>query len=309
MQQFLVLDIGGTKIRYGLCQGAQLDSIGEFATPKVTAREFVNEIENHVSHLILKNNISGVGVASAGPIDYVKGEIRNPANLGNGDESWKCFELEKDLSHVLNLPVKVDNDAALTALGFYSHYEKGANKDLLVITLGTGLGVGAIVNGEPARAGQNMHPELGHFIVADEATEFDTLFDGFPTLESYLSGTHFASRVGVSLKKNLNGAQLLELSELGNEIVFKHWEEYSKRMAIAWTNLYLAYFPNKIVLAGGFAGAAKEFYFEKAQFWFSKLMSHRTDAGMALPEIVISANSEDLPLLGAGRLIENHLKK
>ncbi len=300
-EKYGVLDIGGTKIRSALWDGYHLNEVESCETPKVTASSFIDTLSGSITQLMDRHDLKGVGVSTAGPVDVVNGRILNPANLGNGDDSWLRFEIKKDLSNKLNLPVVVDNDAALTAFGQYKHFEKERVKDLVVLTLGTGLGIGAIVNGELARGGQSMHPELGHFLIADEPDpNYQTPMGNFPTMESYLSGYHFSKRVGQKLGQELTGSDLIRLSESGDATVAALWHGYSQRMAVALSNLYLVYFPKKFVFAGGFAMVASPFFLSRTQSVMAQILKDRIDSGMPLPDIEISANHDDLPLLGAG---------
>ncbi len=299
-KKYAVIDIGGTKIRSAVWDGSGLSDMNSYATPKVSAPEFTKKIADHLRPRIEQYGLAGVGVSTAGPVDVVEGTIRNPANLGNGDDSWLRFQLKDDLSEQLNLPVVVDNDAAMTAFGQYKHFEKEKLKDLVVITLGTGLGVGAIVNGDLARGGQNMHPELGHFIIADTPDpDYSTPFANYPTMESYLSGFHFSQRVGSQLGRELTGSDLIHLSEKQDEQVTAMWRLYSQRMAVTLSNLYLIYFPEKFVFAGGFAMVSAPFFMTRTETLIAEILHGRTKAGMSLPKIEVSANHDDLPLLGA----------
>ncbi len=297
---YAVLDVGGTKMRFALWDGSNLQKIDAMETPKVSASDFVATIQGALQGLFKDHSITGLGVSTAGPVDVVHGCIRNPANLGNGDASWLRFEIKQDLQKALSVPVVVDNDAAMTALGQYKHFEKERVKDLVVITLGTGLGVGALVNGELARAGQQMHPELGHFIIGSEPDpDYQTPFGHYPTMESFLSGFHFAQRVGKKLGRELTGSDLIHLSEEQDPVVQDLWESYSQRMAITLSNLYLIYFPRKFVFAGGFAMVAAPFFLNRTESLMAEILRGRVEAGMPLPDIEISTNHDELPLLGA----------
>ena len=303
--KYLVVDIGGTKIRSALWDGFCLSEVSSIETPKVTAEIFLKTLVDHLHSKNLEVPISGIGVSTAGPVDVVDGMILNPANLGNGDDSWKKFAIKNGIEEAIQLPVSLDNDAAMTAFGHYHHSEKQRLKDFVVLTIGTGIGVSAIVNGDLVRAGQSMHPEFGHFLIADKPSdEHETPFANYPTLESYLSGFHFSNRVGNKLGRSIDGGELIRLSESRDEIVMEMWDSYSRRMAVAMSNLYLVYFPLKIVLAGGFALVASPFFLQKTQSYLSEILQGRVDAGMPLPAIEISAIHDELPLLGAGYKIQ-----
>lgn len=306
--KYVVVDIGGTKVRSAFWNGHDLTQVDSYETPKINAQEFTKKLAEHISTKVGGDSIAGVGVSTAGPVDVKNGSILNPANLGNDDGSWFRYEIKKELIEILNISVSLDNDAAMTAYGQFHHFEKKQLKDLVLLTVGTGIGVGAMVDGQLVRAGQSMHPELGHFIVADfPTTEYETPFANYPTLESYLSGFHFSARVGKKIGKTLSGGELIELSEGNDPQISGLWEEYGQRMAVALANLYLAYFPKKFVLAGGFAMVAGPYFMNHATHTLEKILEGRSQAGMPIPPIEISANHDELPLLGAGYKIQENL--
>ena len=302
---FWVVDVGGTKIRSGIYDGHKVEDVVTIDTPKCSTEDFVSLLKDQFQALKNNQGIEGVGVASAGPINWSKGEILNPANLGDGSPQWKNFPLKQQIESFYKGPVVVDNDAAMTAWGYHCHVDPQC-KDLVLVTLGTGIGVDAIVEGKKARAGQGMHPEVGHFVLGDEEEDFPTHMGNFPTIESWLSGYHFARRVGIDLNLDLTGEDLIDLSEKKDPKVMKHWNAYARRMAVALANIYLVYFPEKIILAGGFSQVAEPFYFADTIHYFKKLIEMRTDAGMKVPQILLTESSDELPLLGAGASVKKN---
>lgn len=304
-KKFLVIDIGGTKIRSALWSDHTLSHIESIVTPRGSVEQFFNELNTHILKRRNEFSFEAVGVSSAGPIDVKNGVILNPANLGDGSPQWRRVELKKNILPDLALPITVDNDAALTAFGHYHHVEKAACRDLVLVTLGTGVGVGAIVDGELSRSGQNMHPELGHMLLGVQVDEnYQSPMGGVPTLESYASGSHFAKRLSLKYNENWRGEDLLELSRQGDTRLLLEWKTYAQRLASGLANLYLMYFPEKIILAGGFARGASEFFKEDCASWLKKILVEREKAGMIVPSIEVSPLYNELPLLGAGYQIE-----
>lgn len=304
---YWVVDIGGTKIRAGLYHLGQVSQIHTIETPRGSTEDFLKILTDHLFEIGGSEKVQGLGVASAGPINYRKGEILNPANLGDGSAAWKIFPLRKLLEEKLKMPVVVDNDAAMTAWGYFKHREPHV-KDLVLLTVGTGIGVGAVVDGQKARGGQGMHPELGHLILGDQRDDqHPTHMGNFPTLESYLSGYHFSKRVGALIGRDFLGEDLIRLSREGDPVLLKKWSSYAKRMAVALANIYLVYFPQKMVLAGGFAKVAEPFYKKEMGDFFNHLIHERLEAGMSRPEILVTDESSELPLLGAGVSIKEAL--
>lgn len=105
--------------------------------------------------------IASIGIAASGPIDLRSGVINNPDTLG-----WfSGFDLSGLMSKLSGVPVVVENDAVAAALGEY-HYGAGQGDErLLLVTLGTGIGVALLEHGEPFRLGDGQHPDAGHIPV------------------------------------------------------------------------------------------------------------------------------------------------
>ena len=105
----------------------------------------------------------GVGVGAPGPINDRDGSVSVGINIG-----WNDFPLKKMLQEELSLPVAIDNDANVAALGeMWKGAGEGAS-DMLCITLGTGVGGGVIANGDILHGVNGAAGEIGHMTVVTE---------------------------------------------------------------------------------------------------------------------------------------------
>lgn len=295
----LALDIGGTKITSAFWNGKNLIDIEKFDTPKVSPREFLDEINAHLMGRIKDHKPEALGVSSAGPINIKDGALINPVNLGNKDSSWERVDLKNLLLPKEEFFKWIDSDAALAAYGEYCRRGR-QTKDLVALTIGTGIGVGAIVQGEIVRGGRGMHPELGHLIISEDRSEgFPTPFANFGTIESFLSGHFFCARVSQQLGKKLSGEELIQMAKEESSIVLESFELYARRMAIALANICLVYAPSTITLAGGFAESAAPFFLEKALFFLDEILQSRKVGLSLVPQVELSQDSHHLSLLGA----------
>jgi len=106
--------------------------------------------------------ITGIGIGASGPVDPRTGTIENPDTLA-------CFSgvaLATRLTEIAGVPVVVENDAVTAALGEFHHGAgRGADR-MLMATLGTGIGVAVLQNGQPFRLADGRHPEAGHIPVS-----------------------------------------------------------------------------------------------------------------------------------------------
>lgn len=170
MKYVFGVDIGGTTVKIGLfdVEGNVLDkweiptrteNDGEKILPDVadSIREKMKQMD--------KDAIAGVGVGAPGPID-ASGVVHRAVNLG-----WKTFNVKETLEALINLPVRAGNDANVAALGEMWMGGGKGYKDLVVVTLGTGVGGGIIVDGRMISGSTGAAGEIGHIHVDDTETD------------------------------------------------------------------------------------------------------------------------------------------
>jgi glucokinase len=104
-----------------------------------------------------KSRLVGIGIGAPGPVNMANGEIYEAVNLG-----WKNYPLKDRLEVETSLPVIVDNDANIAALGEMWKGAGGGAKNLICVTLGTGVGGGIIVNGHIVHGANGAGGEIGH---------------------------------------------------------------------------------------------------------------------------------------------------
>lgn len=161
------LDIGGTGIRIVImCEEAVLASttIPTASFADLTVRQRVSTLAQHILGLLpYDTRLSGVGIGASGPVYTDSGVIDNPYTL----PAFSGFSLTAELENCLQVPVKIDNDATTAALG-EGHFGAGIGSSrLLMVTLGTGVGVALLDHGKPFRMANGSHPEAGHIPVSD----------------------------------------------------------------------------------------------------------------------------------------------
>ena len=163
----LGVDIGGTNTVFGIVDArGQVIASDSIKTQKHTDfDEYVKELHEGVMHL-LKNNdavdkIHGIGIGAPNA-NYYTGEILNPPNLPWGNVIPLAEKVSKAFG---GIPVAVTNDANAAALGEMTYGAARGMKDFIMITLGTGVGSGIVVNGQLVYGHDGFAGELGHLIV------------------------------------------------------------------------------------------------------------------------------------------------
>lgn len=161
------VDIGGTGIRVVIMQGETLLISTTFATApfaELSTAQRVQSLAQRIQALLPAGyRLTGVGIGASGPVDIDSGVIDNPYTL----PAFSGFSLTASLAECLHVPVKIDNDAIAAALGEY-HFGAGiGSQRMLMVTLGTGVGVALLNKGLPFRMADGSHPEAGHIPIGD----------------------------------------------------------------------------------------------------------------------------------------------
>lgn len=183
------VDVGGTTVKLGLFN-TDGDLLEKWEIPTVTA-DGGKAILPDVARSILKKmderemdtqEVQGVGIGAPGPVDS-EGTVYGAVNLG-----WGTFSIKKELQTLLNMPVEAGNDANVAALG--EMWQGGAKgyDNVVLVTLGTGVGGGIIVKGKILSGATGSGGEIGHMHVRDEE-EIPCNCGNHGCLEQYVSAT------------------------------------------------------------------------------------------------------------------------
>lgn len=259
MKYRLGIDLGGTSVKLGLVNPARkivLDS----SLPSggvLSAKELVKNIGRVAKPMMKGRNIIFVGVGVAGDIDSKKGIVRVSPNL-----NWKNVPLKSLLQKELGKPVVIDNDANVAAWGIYKTQMRPTVQHALVLTLGTGVGGGIILNGQVHRGYTGSAGEIGHMNMLENGRPCKCGLKG--CLEAYAGGANVVKYAKIGLKNRkksiLNGLKItpLEISKAarkGDAYAKSIWEEVGHMLGIALGDLVYIFNPQIIVLAGGVAQA------------------------------------------------------
>ena len=158
------IDVGGTKIAGGVVDesGTILEEL-RVESPATDVPAIEAAIEKLVTELRTRHAIEAVGVGAAGYIDKARAVVLFAPNL-----AWRDLDLKSDLERALGLPVVVENDANAAAWG---EFEFGAGHDiddLLLVTVGTGVGGGVVLDGSLYRGAFGVGAEIGHMRVVPD---------------------------------------------------------------------------------------------------------------------------------------------
>lgn len=162
--KIIAVDLGGTNLRTALIKGNKILKYIKKNTPK-NQNKLLLEMCDSISRLIT-DNVKGIGVGSPGPLE--NGIIKNPPNL-----PFRNFNLKKFLQDKFKKRVVIENDAKCVAL---AESKLGCKKkNFIILTLGTGIGGGIIINGNLYKGNNGYAGELGH-IILDNGKDFESLW-------------------------------------------------------------------------------------------------------------------------------------
>ncbi len=260
----LGVDIGGTKIATGLV-AADGRILASEVFPTEAEQGFdraVRCICNAAEQLLRLNDSStkdlvGVGIGCAGPVDSERGEINNPYTL----TGWMHCDIVRPLAAALGVPVWLENDADVAAVG---ECFSGAGREqdpVVMLTLGTGVGGAVITGGRIFRGVRGEHPELGHVPVLFDGPECYCGRRG--CLESLISGTAIAAAgraVGLT-----DAGQVFAAAANGHAEAAQILSTVRQAMdAAVWTILH-TFLPQRIILGGGVMEAQSEWFLSVAR--------------------------------------------
>jgi glucokinase len=308
----LGIDIGGTFTKIGLVdKSGSIHFEDEISTVGYeTIEEYISALHAHVKKSLdsLETDFRLLGIGVGAPNgNYYEGTIENAPNL-----AWKGkIEFVKLMEHQFHLPVVVTNDANAAALGEMLFGDAKGLKNFLMITLGTGLGSGLVVNGDVVYGHDGFAGELGHVLVYDHGRQCGCGKKG--CLEAYVSATGIKRTAYELLAESnedsevrkipfskLKPKMLTAMAEKGDPVAIKAFERtgYLLGRALADTVAHIS--PARIFLFGGLAKSGKWIMDPAKKSMEDHLMAIYQDKIDIVPSALLKKN---IAVLGAAALI------
>lgn len=302
----IAVDLGASNIRVALVskEGKILKKEREKTkkegkTGSVVTKQIIALISNIIAQKP-RNNIFGIGISSIGPLDYNKGGPMNSPNV-----PYKFIPLVEPLKKTFSLPVPVClyNDANAAALG-EKYFGAGKNvNNLVYITISTGIGGGAIVDGKLLFGRGGNAAEMGHLIVDTTYNLLCTCRKGIGHWEALASGTNLPRFFRVwqehAGKKDTiqtqTAKEIFDLAHKKNAIAIEFLDELSKVNARAISNIIAAYDPELISIGGSVA-------LHNPSFILNGINTY-VDHYLKVPKIQITKLGDDIGLLGTASAV------
>lgn len=262
------------------------------------AKEVLDEIGQKTLELLERQGIAidqcvGAGIGVPGTIDRKNGIVRYSNNI-----KWKNVEIAKELANFLPIPIHVANDADCAALG---EAAAGAGKecqDVIMITLGVGVGGGVILNGKIYEGKGIGASELGHMVIVEGGEPCTCGRRG--CLESYASVRALVRDAKRATGKTMSPQEIFKGASLGDGALKEVADIYIRRLGIGMVNIVNIFRPQLVLLGGELStlGAAltKPLYEIMRKGCFGGELSE-------LPEIEFAALGDEAGIIGAASLI------
>lgn len=260
------VDIGGTTVKLGIfnLEGSIIskweiptrkDDEGKYILPDIA-----KSLDKSFTELkINKNDVAGLGVGVPGPVKE-DGTVVKCVNLG-----WGIFNVENELNKLINLPVKAANDANIAALGEMWQGGGKGHSNVIMVTLGTGVGGGVIVNGKIIDGTNGAAGEIGHIKVVDNE-EVTCGCGKKGCLEQYASATGIVNSAKKYLAINDEESILRSLAEItakdifdaakdNDKVALALVDDFGKKLGTSLSIISCVCDPEVFVIGGGVSKA------------------------------------------------------
>ncbi len=255
------------------------------------------------------HSVQAIGVASPGPLDPHTGSILKTPNI----PEWQNFPLAPNLSRDFHVPAFLDNDANLAALGEWTFGAAQGHRDVLYLTVSTGVGGGVIEDNHLLQGYHGLATELGHTILDPNGPLCSCGFRGH--LEAFSSGPAIARYVREQLDAGaqstlradeaLDAMSIAEAAKRGDGLAIAAYARAGEYLGIAVANFLHAFDPS-IVIFGGGVSLVGSVLFDPFRASLQKRVFHpRYLEGL---KIEMAALGDDAGLLGALALAQLSIK-
>jgi glucokinase len=251
------VDVGGTKILAGLIgRDGTVVAHREYPTPVETEDALLDGLEAAVREFV-DETVVAVGFGIPSQIDQ-----RDGIALGSVNIPLRGVPFRRKMTERLGLPIGMDNDANAAAIAEWKTGVGRGTTDMVMLTLGTGVGGGLILGGKPYRGWFGAGAEIGHMVIVHDGLRCRC--GGHGHLESYASGKAADELAAQAFGPAADAHRLVRLAREGDALAIEILKGVGEHLGSGIASLVNTFNPQLVVVGGGFA-AAGEFLFEPAQ--------------------------------------------
>lgn len=241
--KILAFDIGGTEIKYSLCD-ENFNLYQKHSIPTNASEGGKRIIERVVEIIKTFDGIDRIGISTAGQVNSIKGEIIFATDSIPGYTGVKIKEtVEKETG----IPTAVENDVNSAAIGEAVFGAAKGYSDFMCLTYGTGIGGAIFLDGKLYTGNSFSAGEFGHIVT--HAGGAECTCGGKGCYEAYASAKALVNKVSETLDKDLNGKQIFD--NFNDPIIKRLIDEWIDEIIIGLKSLVYIFNPSLIVLGGG----------------------------------------------------------
>lgn len=306
------VDLGGTKVNIGFVtrEGDVIRDVKIPTHPERGAKDTMERVNAAILSLLdeagmKKEDLKGIGIGSPGPLDSVRGVILKSSNLAGWVNEPIVDMLKEEFS---DIPVKLQNDGNAATLGEYLFGCGRDYKNFVYITVSTGVGGGAVIDGKLQQGANSNAFEVGHMIINMKGLKCNCGNEG--CFEAYASGTGMAKIARAKLKEGqksvlcdmcdvdeVSTRHIFEAAKSGDEFAGKLVEDEGYYMGIGLYNVIALYNPEMIAIGGGVSNGLDMFYDKMMETIGSMSLKGNTEICK-----IKKVKREDCGLIGAAAL-------
>jgi glucokinase len=301
----LGVDVGGTKVAVAAIDGVTATHAVEHATALDSADALLDGLDHAVRSVIeAAGQPDAIGVGVPSQIDYETGTVESSVNI-----PLTGVPLRDELGGRFGVPVFVDNDANCAALA--EAHIVGA-RHLVMLTLGTGVGGGVVIDGHTFRGAHGLGAELGHMTINPDGPPCPGNCPNHGCLEAYcsgqalerdatelahdMSGSSLAGRIGPEGK--VSGRELVSAAEDGDPDALRLMENFARMLGVGIGTYVNVFEPERLVVGGGLSRASHLFLDRAVQ----EAESRALPALWRRVTIALAEGGADSGVIGAGVL-------
>lgn len=265
------IDVGGTKVLGGVVtESGEILTTARRDTPREGGRALTQAIADVANELSREFQVESIGVSAAGFISSDRQTILATPNIAG----WNGVNLDKELTEILGKRIVLENDANAAAWGEFKFGAGRGRKDLMLLTLGTGVGGGLILDGALFRGAFGIGAELGHLRIVPDGHLCGCGMRG--CLEQYASGSALLrhAREAISASPDtarnllsrgdgtldgLRGQHITEAAREGDPVALAAFNTLASYLGAGIASLCAVIDPSCIVLGGGVIDAGELF--------------------------------------------------
>ncbi|MBF0522078.1 MAG: ROK family protein [Candidatus Omnitrophica bacterium] len=304
MKKFVIsVDFGGTNIKLGLVNtSGKIVSRANLATKNFASnkQKLIRTIVQSIDKLIeenrlTKNNILGIGMGLPGLIDPKNGIVLFLPNV----PGWRNVPLRNIMQNATKLPVFIDNDVNVMALGEWKYGAGKGYQNLICITLGTGVGGGMILDNTLYRGEGFAAGEIGHMPLNEKGPVCNCGGEG--CFERYVGNQTLQEKAAKIFKnKAIALEDVFDLAKKDNSRAIQFWEEAAAHIGNALVGVVNLLNPRLIIIGGGVSNSYQ--FLGKTIADVIKKRSMKTQADMV--KVVRAKLGNDAALIGAFVLVK-----